>query len=101
VKRLRNNVGGHFGRAAGEEALKHLLPDAAGCIEVRFSKTGGGAKLGFTTELAATGTLCHVPGSSIPAKARRLYRHALVGYRMAVRAVDCVTVMYLWDRFGT
>lgn len=100
VKRLRNNVGGHFGRAAGEEAIKHLLPDASGCLEVRFFQTGGGAKLGFATELAATGTLCHVPGSSIPAKARRLYRHALVGYRMAVRAVDCIMVMYLWDRFG-
>src|SRR4051812_48219649 len=35
VKRLRNNVGGHFGRAAGEEAVKNLLPDAVGCIEVR------------------------------------------------------------------
>lgn len=101
VKRLRNNVGGHFGSQAGELAIKNLLPDAVGSLEVRFTDMGkGGATLFFATEIAATGTLCHVPGATVPAKARRLLRHALVAYRWATRAVDCITVYYLWERFG-
>ncbi len=100
VARLRNNVGGHFGSEAGESAIKNLLPDAVGRLEVRFTDRGGGATLFFATEIAATGTLCHVPGATIPAKARRLVRHALVAYRCATRAVDCIAVYYLWERFG-
>ncbi len=100
VVRLRNNVGGHFGSNAGESAIKNLLPDAVGSLEVRFTDKGGGAALYFATEIAATGTLRHVPGATIPAKARRLVRHALVAYRHATRAVDCIAVYYLWDRFG-
>lgn len=100
VARLRHNVGGHFGSEAGESAIKNLLPDAVGCLEVRFTDKGGGATLFFATEIASTGTLCHVPGSTIPAKARRLVRHALVAYRYATRAVDCIVVYYLWERFG-
>lgn len=100
VARLRNNVGGHFGSEAGESAIKSLLPDAVGSLEVRFTDKGGGATLFFATEIAATGTLRHVPGATIPAKARRLVRHALVAYRWATRAVDCIAVYYLWERFG-
>jgi hypothetical protein len=101
IKRLRNNVGGHFGSETEELAIKNLLPDAVGSIEVRFTDGGkGGAALFFATEIAATGTLCHVPGATIPAKARRLLRHAYVAYRWATRAVDCITVHYLWGRFG-
>jgi hypothetical protein len=92
--------GRHFGKEAGESAIKNLLPDAVGCLEVRFTDKGGGAILYFATEIAATGTLCHVPGATIPAKARRLVRHALVAYRHAARAVDCIAVHYLWGRFG-
>jgi hypothetical protein len=100
VTRLRNNVGGHFGSGAGASAIKNLLPDAVGSLQVRFTEKGGGATLFFATEIAATGTLRHVPGATISAKARRLVRHALVAYRWATRAVDCITVNYLWDRFG-
>lgn len=100
VARLRHNVGGHFGSQAGESAIKNLLPDAVGRLELRSTDNGAGAILFFATEIAATGTLYHVPGATIPAKARRLFRHALVAYRGATRAVDCVAVNYLWERFG-
>jgi hypothetical protein len=102
VKQLRHNVGGHFGSAAGKLAIKGLLPHAVGRIEVRFtdSAEGGTPLFFFASEIAATGTLCHVPGATIPAKTRRLFRHAYVGYRWATMAVDCITIYYLWERFG-
>jgi hypothetical protein len=100
IARLRNNVGGHFGMDAAKVAIRNLLPDASGGIEVTFTDKGGGAKLLFAHEIVATGALGHVPGPNIQAKSRRLVLRALVAYRKATRAVDCIAVAYLWDRFG-
>jgi len=100
IARLRNNVGGHFGKDAAKVAIKNLLPDATGGLEVLFTDKGGGAKLLFAHEIVATGALGHVPGTTIQAKSRRLVLRALVAYRKATRAVDCIAVSYLWDRFG-
>lgn len=100
IARMRNNVGGHFGRASAKAAIAHLLPDAAGSLEVIFTNRGGGAKLFFANEIVATGALYHVPGSCVSAKSRRLVRHALVAFRKATRAVDCIVYAYLWERFG-
>jgi len=100
IARLRHHVGGHFGQKAAELAIKNLSGDSVGAIEVAFYVKGAGAKLLFAKEVVATGTLRHVPGKTIPEKARRLVRHAVVAYRKAAWAVDCVTKTYLWDRFG-
>jgi hypothetical protein len=102
IARVRHNVGGHFGKDGARLAIANLLPDVAGCIEVTFSddSESGGAKLFFANEIVGTGALQHVRGSDITAKSRRLIRHALVGYRKATRAFDCIAVGYLWDRFG-
>jgi len=100
IARVRNNVGGHFGRKSGKVAIASLLPDATGSLEVAFNDKGGGAKLFFANEIVATAALRHVPGSTILAKCRRLFRHALVGYRKATWAVDCISAFYLWERFG-
>ena len=100
VTRLRHNIGGHFGRQAATLAIENLLPDAGGFLEVIFYEKGAGAKFCFANEIAATGVLQHVPGDNIAAKSRILVRHAVVGYRKAARAVDCITRCYLWDRFG-
>jgi hypothetical protein len=100
IARIRNQVGGHFGAKGGQSAVECLLPDASGAIELILTDNGGGAKLLFATELVATRTLRQVPGPTSTARARKLVRHAVVGYRKAVWAVDCITVNYLWDRFG-
>ncbi len=100
IARVRHHVGGHFNVQGGKLAIENLLPDAIGALEVRFTNEGGGAKLLFASEIAATGALIHVPGNTIAAKSRRFVRHALVAYRLAARAVDCVTVSYLCERFG-
>jgi hypothetical protein len=100
IARIRHHVGGHFGRQAAEMAVEGLLPDAVGALEVILTRNGGGAKLLFASEIAATGTLRHVRGDTHKAKARRMIRHAVVAYRKAARAVDCIIVNYLWEKFG-
>jgi hypothetical protein len=100
IARLRNNVGGHFGKSAAMVAIANLMPDASGGLEVTFTDHGGGAKLFFAHEIVATGALGHVQGANIQAKSRKLVRRALVAYRKATWAVDCIAVSYLWNRFG-
>lgn len=101
ITRVRHHVGGHFGRRAAELAVQNLLPDAIGAIEVAlYSQRGGGAKLGFASEIAATALIRNLKGRDSQTKVRKLVRMAVVAYRHAVRAVDCITVVYLWDRFG-
>jgi hypothetical protein len=100
LARVRNNVGAHFGRKAATIAISNLLPDSVGVLEAVFTARGGGGKLHFAHEIVATGTLRQIPGVSSTAKARKLVRHALVCYRKATWAVDCITVFHLWNSFG-
>lgn len=101
VERMRHNVGGHFGKQAAQSALQNLVPEAFGSLELAFySWGGGGAKLRFAKEIAATATLRNVRGGTTDLKARKMMRHALVAYNYAVQATYCVTSCYLWERFG-
>ncbi|MCU1340273.1 MAG: hypothetical protein JWO19_5854 [Bryobacterales bacterium] len=101
VARMRHHVGGHFGSQAAELAVQNLLPDVFGSLEIAHYESGrGGAKLFFASEIAATAVLRHVKGDGNQAKARKMMRRAIVGYRHAVRAVDCIIATYLWGRFG-
>ncbi len=101
IARARHHVGGHFGLQAARHAIENFAPSASGSIEIKlFSDRRGGAKLGFASEIAATALVRNVAGSDVQRRVRRLIRIAVVGYRYAVRAVDCITGYYLWDRFG-
>jgi hypothetical protein len=101
VARMRHHVGGHFGKQAAMLAIESLLPDAVSSLEIALYGGGGGAKLFFESEIAATALLKNISGTSSADKARKMIRHAIIGFRHAVRAVYCVTVHYLWDRFGS
>ena len=100
VARMRNNVGGHFGKQAAKTALKNLAPTSIDSLEFISYGPAGGARLFFASEIAATATLRNVKGDSSQAKARKMMRHASVGYRHAVWAFDCIIKFYLWERFG-
>ena len=102
IARVRNHVGGHFGAQAAKHAIENFVPGAAGSLEVTiYSHRGGGAILGFASEIAATALVRNLKGRDSEHKIRRLFRMALAGYQHAVRAVDCITVVYLWGRFGS
>ena len=64
LKDLRNAVGGHFGDAAAHQATANVDPDAVGKLEVTFDKSrqGGGSKLHYVGEIAATAFAKHLPG---------------------------------------
>ena len=96
-KRVRNDIGGHFGSGAATFAVKSLSPEAVGKLEVRKDET---VRLHFVGELVATATLRHLFGSSNQHKFQRLLRRTLLGFRHATRCSHCVTVGYLWERFG-
>ena len=100
IARMRHHVGGHFGKQAAELAIVNLELDTTGALEIDFYRAGGGAKLQFASEIASTAMLCHVPGGSSKVKARKMIRHAVIAYRKAAWAVDCVTLNYLWKSFS-
>jgi hypothetical protein len=100
IARIRHHAGGHFRKPAGAQAIDHLQSDALGCLEVADYAKGGGAKLFFAHELAATAVVENVRGKTVAAKASKLLRYAVVGYRHSAWAVDCITSTYLWPRFG-
>jgi hypothetical protein len=99
-KLIRNDIGGHFGSKAARYAIENFLPFASGAMEVNLYGRRGGAKLMFASEIAATALMRHLKGRTSQAKVQRLFRRVLVAYRHAVWAVDCISVFYLWDRFG-
>jgi len=100
VARMRHHVGGHFGKQAADLAVRNLDSGSIDSIEIVSYGSAGGAKLLFASEIAATATLRNIKGDSSQAKARKMMRRAIVGYRHAVWAVDCIIRFYLWDRFG-
>ena len=103
LKDLRNAVGGHFGDAAAHEATANADPNAIGKLEVIFDKSrrGGGPKLHYAGEIAATAFTKHLPGI----KPRQeeiedgigMIRH---GYAHLTKAMHALVVLFLWDRFG-
>jgi hypothetical protein len=96
-RNVRNDIGGHFGSVAATFAVRNVSPEAVGKLEVRADKT---VRLHFVGELVATATLRHLFGSTNEHKFQRLIRTAILGFRHATRCTHCVTVGYLWERFG-
>lgn len=96
---IRHNAGGHFQAGAGKQAVRNMDPGAVGSMEICEYSGGGGAKLHFAGEVAATVVLSQVRGHTPEQKVRRMSKVSLIGYHHAVRAVDCLTVSLLWDRF--
>ncbi len=56
--------------------------------------------MGFARAIAATAYGVNVGGPVTRKTGRDNAYRALLGYRHATRAVDCMVVYYLWDRFG-
>jgi hypothetical protein len=102
LKGLRNAVGGHFSEAAAQAATANLETDASSKLEVTFDKTrrGGGAKLHYAGEIAATAFTRNLPRlkprSEEVSDAIRMIRD---GYAYATRSMHALIILFLWDRF--
>lgn len=103
LKDLRNAVGGHFTDAAAATATENLESNASGKLEITFdaSGRGGGAKLYFAGEIAATAFVGTLPGvktrdEEVP-EAIKMVRD---GYAYATRSMHALIILFLWDRFA-
>jgi hypothetical protein len=103
IKALRNAVGGHFGDDAAALATRNLHPDATSKLEIIFhpSGKGGGPKLYYAGEIAATAFTKTLPGLKPSAEeiadTIQMIREA---YSHATQAMHALIVLFLWDRFA-
>jgi hypothetical protein len=102
LKGLRNDIGAHFHDAAAAFATRHAERDAIAQIEITIhpSGKGGGAKLHYAGEIAATAFTKSLPGrkprleeiEDVICTIRDAYVHA-------TQAMHALVVAFLWDRF--
>jgi hypothetical protein len=101
IARLRHHIGGHFGQQAAEHAIDTFGSTECGSITITLNPDRtGGAILSFSQVVAATAFGVNVGGATTERTGRDFAMRTIVGYRHAVRAVDCLVASYLWDRFG-
>jgi hypothetical protein len=101
IKKVRNDIGRHFGNSAATYAISKLDPKAMGKVELSYDDTGRcDPRLHFAGEIAASAFLRHLPGGSVQEKLDGFIRDVLVeGYKHAAQAVQVLLVLYLWPRF--
>jgi len=103
LKTLRNAVGGHFSEEAAALATKNIESNGVGRLEVTFdvSRQGGGPKLHYAGEIAATAFTRNLPGVKSRAEeiqdAIRMMRDA---YALATKSMHALIILFLWERFG-
>jgi hypothetical protein len=102
LKSLRNDIGGHFNDEAAAFATRHAEPDAIVKIEIAFhpSGRGGGPKLHYAGEIAATAFTKSLPGREPRAdEIKEVICTIRDAYAHAARAMHAVVIAFLWDRF--
>lgn len=102
LKKVRNDIGGHFGREAALYAVEHLEPTSVGKIEIDFNPMhSANMKFHFVAEIAATAFTRHLPGDDTEEKVQWLFNEVLVpGYGHATESVQVLAALELWPRFG-
>lgn len=100
---LRNAVGGHFSDKAAHRATANVHPNAVGTLEITFDKSGrgGGARLHYAGEIAATAFVGHLPGIK-PRQEEIEDAICMIrdGYAYLTKAMHALVALFLWDRFG-
>lgn len=97
LKSLRNSVSGHFHDEAAAYATRHAHPDAIARLEVVFhpSGRGGGPKLHYAGELAATAFTKRLPGvKDRGEEIADVIRMIRDGYAQATRAMHALVVAF-------
>lgn len=102
LKSLRNDIGGHFSDEAAAFATSHAETDAIAKIEVTFhpSGKGGGVKLHYAGEIAATAFTKSLPG--IKPRSEEIedaIRMVAEAYAYATGALHALAIAFLWNRF--
>ena len=100
LKRVRNDIGGHFGYAAARYAIKNIESQTVAKIELaREGSRGVGVKLHFAGEIAIYALVRHRGDKKPEEYAEYIIRIIAIGYRQAIHSIDAINACYLWDRF--
>jgi hypothetical protein len=102
LKSLRNDIGGHFNDDAAAFATRHTEPDVTAKIEITFHpfRDGGGAKLHFAGEIAATAFTKSLPGRKPRGEEiEDVIRTIRDAYAHATQTMHALVIAFLWDRF--
>jgi hypothetical protein len=101
LKKVRNDVGGHFHFEAAKAAVENFDSDAVGKLEITVSRDRVGYKLLFAGEIAATASLRHLPGAESEERARKLAVDLIKkGSTHATAAMYVLVENFLLERFG-
>jgi hypothetical protein len=103
VKRIRNDLGGHFGCDASFFAIESLARDTVGKLEVMTDASGQPRepRLHFAGEIAASALGRHLCGKDLHAAIKHLIADVLVrAYKHAATCVQILVAVYLWPKFG-
>ena len=97
LRRIRNDIGGHFGHPAARNAIANLQSGSFGHIALLDG--GQEVRLQFAGEIAAAALLKHLPNGDVNEFEAFLREWLSEWYR---HAIDCVYILvreYLWERF--
>ncbi|HKB65767.1 MAG TPA: hypothetical protein VKC61_07900 [Pyrinomonadaceae bacterium] len=100
LRRVRNDIGGHFGHEAARYAIKNI--NLSTCGKIELSNEGPsrvGVKLHFAGEIATYALVRHRGAVSDDVYAKYLIRIIALGYKQAIRSIDTINAFYLWNRF--
>jgi len=95
LKKVRNDIGGHFGHAAAKYAIENLVPTTIG--RIRIEKKEKTIHLYFAEEIAATAMKRNL--SSEDAEFSQLSSTAVACFKAATECVHCIVISELWERF--
>ena len=101
-KRVRNDLGGHFGTKAATYALRTFTVGVIGKIETwrDYSTNTEILHPHFIGEITARAFMRHLDGKTLEEKLHHLMRHVVDGLSLAAYATDAILYFYVWDRFG-
>lgn len=101
LKKVRNDVGGHFSLEAAKAAVVSIRPDTIGTLEMMFPGDIVRYKLHFAGEIAGTATFRQLPGAEAHERATKLAHNVIMkGSEHATAAMYVLVENIILERFG-
>jgi hypothetical protein len=101
VRRIRNDVGGHFGEAASRHAVRHIDRESTAAFTLEYDiNRGMRVTFGFAGEIAATALLRHAKGENTEDQARFVFALLAEGLKHAMLIVVAVFGLDMWNKLG-
>jgi len=101
-RKVRNDMGGHFGTQAAKYAVETFKERTIGKLELKTDyKTGTRIFIPhFVGEITARAFVRSLEGDTVEDCYRDLMQRTVDAYRLAARSVTHLINFYIWDRFG-